>query len=109
MKKQITRKANLPDSQLTKINSVKLVCGLEKKLMSALFTMNEYRVGASFNSTVRFNPVFDSNPRFIVRPIYPAGYHAYIIKNMHLIRLLIARSYKILRLAKRFPVHGQRR
>ncbi len=74
-----------------------------------MLTLCEYRRSISFGSKLGANPLFVGNARFAVKPTLPIRYDAYVIKNLHLVRSLVARSYKALRMAKRRPVHGQRR
>lgn len=92
-----------------KLKSYKAVSGFEKQLIHTLININQYHKNITFNSDLSGNVLFADYSNFFIDPVMPDRLNMYLLRKLYIVKLLAARSYRAIRMAKGRPVHGQRR
>ncbi len=103
--------SNFPASseQTTTVRSYKAIPGLEKRLIKLLVALLNNNKGLTYRSKLSESSLLKNHDNCFIKPIISHKFNSYLIKNIYLTKLIAARSYKAVRMAKRRPVHGQRR
>lgn len=93
----------------TKISTCCRVPGIKRQLARSILALGHNHLGHGLNNRLSSAAVFGGVTNFFYKPLLPDAYSATLIKKFYFIRLLAARSIRAVLLAKRRPVHGQRR